>query len=184
MPFNGIILQAKTRSDDIAVFEMLFRKYYAELVNYSFVFTNDQDASEEIVQEFFYNYWKNRKRINIKFSLKAYLYRSIRNNTLNYLENLKVRRKYADRVLNLPGDRSGYENRELEYAELNEMIEKTLSELPERCRLIFRMSRFEGLKYEEIASQLSVSVKTVEANMSKALKLLRRRLSEYNESGI
>jgi RNA polymerase sigma-70 factor, ECF subfamily len=184
MPLKGIILQAKTRRDDIAVFEMLFRKYYAELVNYSFGFTNDQDAAEEIVQDFFYNYWKNRKRIKIKFSLKAYLYRSIRNNTLNYIENLKVRKKYADRVMNMPGSQSGYENRELEYTELNELIEKTLGELPERCRLIFRMSRFEGLKYEEIANQLSVSVKTVEANMSKALKLLRERLSKYYESDI
>ena len=176
MALENILIQQKTRNSDVAAFETLFRKYYADLVNYSCKFTRDMDAAEEIVQEFFYNYWKNRKEINIKVSLRAYLYRSIRNNSLNYLESLSVRRKYADRVLSRSANSQGYEDRSVEVAELNERIEGILNELPERCRTIFCMSRFDGLKYEEIAEKLSVSVKTVEANIGKALKLLRKKL--------
>jgi RNA polymerase sigma-70 factor, ECF subfamily len=184
MVFKSINIRRKTGNDDIAVFEMLFRKYYSDLVNYSARFTGDFDASEEIVQDFFYNFWKNRKTINIRLSVKAYLYRSIKNNTLNFLDALNVRRKYADRVLNMSKDQSGYEDKEMEFSELNELVKNTLDELPERCRIIFRMSRFDGLKYEEIAKELSVSVKTVEANIGKALKLLRVRLDKYTRSGV
>jgi RNA polymerase sigma-70 factor, ECF subfamily len=175
MTLENIIIQQKTRNSDIVAFETLFRKYYADLVSYSCKFTRDMDAAEEIVQEFFYNYWKNRKEIDIKFSLRAYLYRSIRNNTLNYLEAVSVRRKYADRILS-SANYQGYEDKSVEVSELNEKIEEILNELPERCRTMFCMSRFDGLKYEEIAEKLSVSVKTVEANISKALKLLRKKL--------
>jgi RNA polymerase sigma-70 factor, ECF subfamily len=183
MAFRSISIQRRTRNNDISAFEMLFRKYYAALVNYAYGFTKDMDAAEEIVQELFYNYWKNRKEINIKFSIKSYLYRAVRNNTLKYLEALAVRRRYADRIFDASKGHSGYEQLDMEIKELNDLIENTLKELPERCIQIFRMSRFEGLKYEEIAAKLSVSVKTVEANMGKALKLLRERLGKYYKSG-
>ena len=183
MAFRSISIQRRTRNNDISAFEMLFRKYYAALVNYAYGYTKDMDASEEIVQDFFYNFWKNRKEINIRLSVKSYLYRSIRNNSLKYLEALAVRRRYADRVINAAKGHSGYENTDLEVKDLNDLIENTLKELPERCVHIFRMSSFDGLKYEEIAAKLSVSVKTVEANMGKALKLLRERLGKYYKSG-
>jgi RNA polymerase sigma-70 factor, ECF subfamily len=179
MVFKGITFQRRTRDDDISAFEMLFREYYASLVNYAYGFLKDRDDSEEIVQEFFYNYWKNRKNINIKISVKAYLFRSIRNNSLKHLDNIAVRKRYADRVLLRSMDQTDYENGEMELDELNRLIDATLSELPERCGRIFRMSRFDGLKYDEIARELSVSIKTVEANMSKALKLLRERLGKH-----
>ncbi len=182
MAFKGIKLKGRSGNDDIVEFEKLFRKYYAGLVNFSFSFIKDIDASEEIVQDFFYNYWKNRKEINIRFSVKSYLYRAIKNNSLKYLEAQAVRRKYADKVKDISKDHSGHENSELEYTELNRLIEKTLEDLPERCSQIFRMSRFDGLKYTEIAKELSISVKTVESNIGKALKLLRKRLGEYFKS--
>jgi RNA polymerase sigma-70 factor, ECF subfamily len=178
MAIEAVIKQLKTRKSDIASFESLFREYYAGLVNYSCSYTKDMDAAEEIVQEFFYNYWKNRKEIIIKFSLRAYMYRAIRNNTLNYLESVSVRRKYADRVLSKSADHGGYEDSSVELAELNERIDRILDELPERCKTIFCMSRFDGLKYEEIAERLSISVKTVEVNIGKALKLLRKKLEK------
>ena len=184
MAFTDIIYQRGARNDDISAFEMLFKRHYEGLVNYSRSFLKDRDAAEEIVQQFFYNFWKNRKEINIKVSLKSYLYRSVRNNSLKYLDSLGVRKRYADRVLSMSKDHIVYDSDEMEFAELNEIIEDTLSELPERCGRVFRMSRFEGMKYDEIAKELSVSVKTVEANMTRALKLLRERLENYNRSGI
>ena len=183
MAFRSISIQRRARNNDISAFEMLFRKYYAALVNYAYGFTKDMDASEEIVQDFFYNFWKNRREINIRLSIKSYLFRSIRNNSIKYLEAVAVRRRYAERVINAAKGNPGYENTDLEVKELKDLIEHTLKELPERCVNIFRMSRFDGLKYEEIAAKLSVSVKTVEANMGKALKLLRERLGKYHESG-
>jgi RNA polymerase sigma-70 factor, ECF subfamily len=179
MAFNSIRLHQATRNDDISAFERLFKKYYAALVNYAYGFVKDMDASEEIVQDFFYNYWKNRKEIKIRLSVKSYLYRAIRNNSLKYLEAQAVRRRYAEKVLETARESTPENNTGIEYNELNNLIEETLDELPERCRQIFRMSRYEDLKYEEIASRLSVSVKTVEANIGKALKLLRERLGKY-----
>ncbi|MFO7924745.1 MAG: RNA polymerase sigma-70 factor [Bacteroidales bacterium] len=184
MAFKDIKFQRATRNDDISAFEKLFRMYYAELVNYAYGFLKDRDASEEIVQELFYNYWKNRKKTDIRFSVRSYLYRSVRNNSLKYLDSLAVRRRYADRVLEREKENTGFESTEMELSELSEIINATLSELPERCSRIFRMSRYEGMKYEEIASFLSVSVKTVEADMTKALKLLRKRLGKYYESSL
>lgn len=182
MAFKDFEIHRRARKDDVAAFEKLFRTYYAELVNYSYGFVKDFDAAEEIVQDFFYNYWKNRKEINIRFSVKSYLFRAVRNNSLKYLDAVAVRRRYADRILAGLKEETGYEDTELEYSELMKVIEETLSELPGRCGEVFRMSRFGGMKYEEIAEEMSVSVKTVEANMSKALKLLRDRLGNYFET--
>ncbi len=182
MALKWIDSQRRTRNDDISAFEMLFRKYYPLLVRYSCTFTHDMDAAEEIVQDFFFNFWKNRKEINIKFSVKSYFYRSVRNNTLKYLEALEVRRKYATSVIEGAREAPGYEQSDVELSELHELIEETLEQMPERCSTIFRMSRFGGLKYEEIAGELSVSVKTVEANMGKALKMLREKLGRYYNS--
>ncbi len=182
MALKWIDSQRKTRNDDIAAFEMLFREYYPLLVRYSCGFTGDFDAAEEIVQDFFYNYWKNRKEIDIKYSVKSYFYRSIRNNTLKYLESLAVRRRYAAKVIDGAKDSPEFDQNHIELSELNELIEDVLDEMPERCSTIFRMSRFGGLKYEEIASELSVSVKTVEANIGKALKVLREKLGKYYDS--
>ena len=182
MAFKDFEIHRRARKDDVAAFEKLFRTYYAELVNYSYGFIKDLDAAEEVVQDFFYNYWKNRKKINIRFSVKSYLFRAVRNNSLKYLDSVAVRRRYAEKIMGGLKDDTLYEESSLEYSELNRIIEETLSELPGRCGEIFRMSRFEGMKYEEIAEQMSVSVKTVEANMSKALKLLRERLGKYFET--
>ena len=184
MPIKGLTIHNRIRNDDISAFEVLFKNYYARLVEYAYLILRDMDASEEIVQDFFYNYWKNRKEISIRFSVKAYFFRSVRNNCLNYLEAVKVRRKYAEKVISGLKEDAGYTEEGLELAELNELLEDTLSELPDRCSRIFRMSRFEGKKYEEIAGELSVSVKTVEANMGKALRLLRERLKHYNHPGV
>lgn len=182
MALKWIDSQQKTRNDDISAFEKLFRKYYPLLVRYSYGFTRDMDAAEEIVQDFFFNYWKNRKKINIKFSVKSYFYRSVRNNTLKYLDALEVRRRYATMVIDGSRESPGYEESDMELSELHELIDDILGEMPERCSTIFRMSRFGGLKYEEIASELSVSVKTVEANIGKALKMLREKLGKYYNS--
>jgi RNA polymerase sigma-70 factor, ECF subfamily len=171
----------RVQSDDIAAFESLFREFYAPLCRYALSFVGSMDVAEEIAQEFFYNYWRNRKQIKIKTTLRGYLYQSIRNNALKHLEHEAVKRRYARSQQELQSEGMETQSEALEAKELQKLIDETLQELPERCSLIFRMSRYEGLKYHEIARELSISVKTVEANMGKALQLFRVRLKKYRE---
>ncbi|MFO7997928.1 MAG: RNA polymerase sigma-70 factor [Bacteroidales bacterium] len=174
--------QKRAQNNEVAAFESLFREFYAPLCRYAAGFLGDMDAAEEITQEFFYNYWKNREGLLIKTTLKGYLFQSIRNNCLKYLEHEGVKRRYAMKVM-AGGTKENQDTQDgiLEAKDLQRIIDQTLHELPERCGLIFRMSRFEGLKYQEIARELSISVKTVEANMGKALQLFRVKLKKYRE---
>ena len=179
---TGYARHKQIRQSNIEAFEKLFREYYAPLCRYANSFVNDMDAAEEIVQDFFYHYWKDRKKIRIRLSVQSYLYRSIRNNSLKYLEQMSVRRRYAERIIAVATETEQVTLTEQIHArELQQIIDDTLAELPERCKVIFQMNRFEGRKYNEIAKELSISVKTVEANMSKALRVFRHKLKEYHE---
>jgi RNA polymerase sigma-70 factor (ECF subfamily) len=181
MQLVGFIKQSRIKQDDLVEFEKLFKSFYSPLCNYAFKFLKDMDLAEEIVQDFFYNYWKNRHTMNIQISIKSYMYRAIRNNSLKYIEHVQVVKRYEQNYKDTNSADMGFETNELEVKELNDIIEATLNELPERCRQIFKMSRFEGLKYFEIAEKLSISIKTVEANMGKALQLFRKNLKHYDE---
>jgi RNA polymerase sigma-70 factor (ECF subfamily) len=180
MNLNDFYIQKKIQGGDIVVFERLFVKYYEPLCHHADKILKDMDAAEDIVQEFFYNFWKNRETFSPKLSLNAYLYQSIRNNALHQLEHLAVRKTYAQQVLTDFQDVMPAANQEnVELHELNKAIDATLKQMPERCSRIFRMNRFEGKKYREIADILSISVKTVEADMGKALQLFRKSLREF-----
>ena len=182
MALQDILSQRRIIKNDISEFEKLFRSYYEPLCRFAFHLIHDMDAAEEIVQEFFYNYWKNRETLEVKLSLKAYLYRSIRNNSLRYLEHVAITRKHAKEVMAVEQDIDAVSTSDaLEMSELNAIVDRTLSELPERCCKVFKLSRFEGLKYQEIAESLSISVKTVEADMGKALQHFRKNLKHYQE---
>lgn len=185
MALKSILSQRKILNNDISEFEKLFRTYYDPLCRYAFQMLHDMDAAEELVQEFFYNYWKNRESLEVKISLKAYLYRSIRNNALHYLEHLAITRMHAKEVIYTQTEfDTNSAADQLELNELNAIVERTLGELPARCSDVFKLSRFEGLKYHEIAKQLSISVKTVEADMGKALQLFRKNLKHYRECAL
>jgi RNA polymerase sigma-70 factor (ECF subfamily) len=174
-------IQKKIQEGNIGEFETLFKKYYEPLCHYAESMLKDIDIAEEVVQEFFYNYWKNRATISIQLSLNAYLYKSIKNNSLNYLRQQNVRKKYATQSIETQKEEETMNPQdEMEMAELNRIVEETLHQLPERCSQIFQMSRFEGKKYQEIADKLAISIKTVEADMGKALSLFREKLKRYN----
>lgn len=173
--------QQRIREGDVKAFEKLFREYYAPLCHYAARFVKDIDAAEEIVQDFFYNYWKNRETMTIRISVKSYLYRSVHNNALKYLEQLAVRKRYAETIQSSSSEMElSSLSEELDARELGRIIDSALMELPDRSRQIFRMSRFDGMKYQEIADKLSISVKTVESNMGKALHILREKLKQYH----
>ncbi len=172
------------RNGDIRIFEELFHRYYPGLCIYAGSLLKRTDLPAEIVQDVFYHLWKNRNEITIRSSLKAYLYKSVYNQSMMHLRKTKREiRLDLDWAEKLPGSHPGPAE-ELDEKEAGQQINTTLSGLPERTRQIFMLNRMEGLKYREIAEKLSISVKTVESNMGKALKALRASLREssfFNE---
>ena len=158
----------KIKEGDIKAFESIFRLYYTPLCLYATSITGEQEVAEEIVQDLFYVFWKERESLPILRSIKNYLYGATRNRSLQYLEHREVRYRYRY----TPQD-------QLEYKELQSLVNRALGKLPERRLRIFRMHRFEGMKYAEIASSLSLSIKTVEAEMTKALQTLRKEIENY-----
>jgi RNA polymerase sigma-70 factor, ECF subfamily len=181
MPFTISISHSKIQKGDIKEFESQFKKFYSPLCLFAFRYLKDMDSAEEIVQDLFYNYWKNKEKIEIRTSLKSYLYQATKNKCLKVIEHNAVKDRYASEMVSLGQSTTDSQPNNLETEELNTIIENTLNELPENCRKIFVMSRFEGMKYNEIASALSISIKTVEANMGKALKLFRTNLRQYDQ---
>jgi RNA polymerase sigma-70 factor, ECF subfamily len=182
MNLTDFYIQKKIQDGDIREFERLFTKYYEPLCHHADKILNDMDTSEDVVQEFFYQFWKNRETITPKFSLNAYLYQSIRNNALHYLGHLAIRKRYAEQVFNEFQDTMpAHLQTDVELNDLGKVINATLQQMPERCSRVFQMNRFEGKKYREIAEILSISVKTVEADMGKALQMFRKSLRDYTE---
>jgi len=176
MPINLLIFK-KIKDGDIQAFETLFRSYYEPLCRYACRFVENADTAEEIVQDLFYVLWKDRERLQIFTSVNGYLYHSVKNKSLQYLEKAMVRDNYYNTAAENPIIETVTPQEELEYKELEEQIENTLHRLPERRQKIFRMNRMDGKKYNEIAQELHISVKTVEAEISKALRELRDKYS-------
>ena len=164
---------------DISDFEKLFKLHYSRLCSYANLFLNDPDAAEDVVQEVFFKLWKNRNELSIHTTIKSYLFRAVRNGCMNVIDHISVREAY--KIVNEEDMKSSEGNmvNETIVSELEQRIRETIDQLPAERRKIFIMSRFDGLKYREIADQLNLSVKTVENQMYQALRFLRERLVDY-----
>ena len=161
-------------------FERLFKSHFKYLCHFANQYVQDLDIAQDICQKVFIALWERRFSIDPNQSIKSYLFTAVKNRCLNYLRDQK---KYRSKVLDID---CGDINLEAESApdhfgmnELRKRIEVALATLPEKCRLVFEMSRFQGLKYKEIAEELGIAQKTVEAHMSKAMKALRSQLKDY-----
>ncbi|MBE0650590.1 MAG: RNA polymerase sigma-70 factor [Bacteroidales bacterium] len=175
--FEKHLLKSIKRGD-IKSYEFLFRLHYEPLLSYSITITKSEADSEEVIQDLFYKIWKDRKNLNIKHSISSYLYQSVFHNSLQVLKRGKLNEKYIQYSLNQPHqDIDPVEI--LKYEELNRAFFQLMEELPEKRRLIFKMNRIQGLKYQEIADELSISLKTVEKNMTLALQYFRENLEDY-----
>ena len=159
-------------------FEEVFRAHFSELHAYAYTMLQQDDQAEEIVQQVFYKLWLKRSDLAIQQTLKAYLYKSVHNDCLNYIKHKKVKIAHQQHVLHTQ-EQSSSPVQHLAARELKEKIQEALAQLPEQCRTIFQLSRFENLKYREIAEQLQLSVKTVENQMGNALKVMRQHLAAY-----
>lgn len=160
-------------------FEALFKANFKRLFSYALTLLHDDCHAEEIVQNVFYKIWEKKGRIGIETSVVAYLYRSVYNDCINYLKHKKVRAAYVQHKSWTQKNESDSASSKVQLSELHEKLDIALAELPEQCRTIFQMSRFEDLKYQEIALKLGISIKTVENQMGKALRVLRTKLADY-----
>ena len=173
-------LVERLRSGDGAeeAFDTMFRSWYAPLVRAAEAMLRDRAAAEEVVQDMMLALWRRRESLVVDESLRAYLYRATRNRALNHLRRQRVEQRgepYA-------GDRNAtasIADSALGERELAEAIRDAVTSLPPRCREVFQLSRTHGLTYAEIATTLGISVKTVEVQMGKALRVLRERLAAW-----
>jgi RNA polymerase sigma-70 factor (ECF subfamily) len=173
--------QHEPAASDRQAFEALFRGHYASLCEYVYPIVRSREVTEELVQDLFVRLWERRARAAPESLAESYLYRAARNRALGYLRRERVARRWAEHVRRgadvephaLTGDT------ELGGRELAAAVERAIDALPERCRLIFLMSRQQGLSYGEIARSLNVSLSTVETQMSRALKRLRQQLAPF-----
>lgn len=164
---------------DKTTFERLFREEFKGLVVFAIQYVKDYEAAREIVQEAFVNMWSRREQIDPSKAVKSYLVTSVKNRSLNYLRDNK---KFDSNLLILEDlyPLPVYQQSDhLVESELKEQITLAIKELPEKCREVFLLNRDEHLKYQEIADQLQISVKTVETQMSKALQHMRKKLRDY-----
>jgi RNA polymerase sigma-70 factor (ECF subfamily) len=164
------------RKGDEAAFSRLFDGYYSALCFFAAKYLNDIDLSRSLVQQVFVDLWVKREKIDVTSSVKSYLYRSVKNRCIDHLRKEKNTTGISESVENI----NKMPFRDLvEEAELKDRLNTAINQLPEKCREIFLLCRFEGLKYAEIAQKLNISVKTVEMQMGIALKKLRKSLSDY-----
>jgi RNA polymerase sigma-70 factor (ECF subfamily) len=169
------------KSGNLKAFEEFFRSLYQPLCYYALKFVSSHDVAEEIVQDLFYTLWEKHEELIINTSLKSYMYAATHNKCLKYIEHRKIEMKYEEYIQKHSTSYFEPTTDKGNIKEIQQIIDNTLNSLPAKCSRIFRMNRFEGLRYNDIAQKLSISVKTVEANMGKALKLLRKNLKAYIE---
>lgn len=164
------------RKGDSNSFDLLFDNYYDKLCNYVTSIIHDNNAAEDLIQDLFANIWVSRKNLTIRISLKLYLFRSAYNASLDYLKHLKIENQYQTQtsIQMTPSF-----NDSMEFIELLESMEGSIEQLPEQCKIIFKLSRFEQLKYREIAQKLSISENTVDTQIRRALKKLREEFKDY-----
>jgi RNA polymerase sigma-70 factor (ECF subfamily) len=163
---------------NIDQFELLFKEYFIPLSHYSYKIVKDIDSAKEIVHNVFVNLWEKRNEVHTNVPLRSYLFTAVRNRSLNYLRDNSKFTSADSEVIGEIVDPQTEDPLDVDESQLQRRIFMEINNLPERCAEIFKLARFENLKYREIAEKLNISVKTVEAQMSKALRILRDNLSD------
>jgi RNA polymerase sigma-70 factor (family 1) len=169
----------KLKSGDPDSFSNVFSTYYKDLVFFAFSFTHELSCAEDIVQDTFVKLWEDHEKLNVTVSLKSILLKTIQNKCIDWHRHKKIVNNHSTYIINnsplYEYDTDNYILR----SEMEGRIEKGIANLPDKFKEAFEMNRFEGLKYQEIATELDVSVRTVEVRISKALALLRKSLFDF-----
>ncbi len=163
--------------DDEQAFKVLFVEFYPSLSVFAMRFVDGEEAARDIVQDVFFNVWKGRKSTFVTSSFRNFLITSVRNQCVDYLRRQKLEHQFMEK-----GRLTGIQTSPEEMYTLKELevvLSRALAKLPDNVREAFEMNRFKGMTYNAIAEEMEVSPKTIEAYMSKALKILRVELSDY-----
>jgi RNA polymerase sigma-70 factor, ECF subfamily len=168
---------AALRAGDEQALKGIFQRYYASLLTHAYRITADKDAARDVVQDVFANLWQKRANLDVHTSLQAYLRRAVVNGAINYVKSRqRFLQETPDQWAQVPDDAhdtiAWKEQLEVQEAQVRAAIES----LPEKCRLVFVLSRFEQMSHKEIAETLDISVKTIENQITKAMKMLREKL--------
>lgn len=173
------------KNGDELAFEKIFKSNNSQIVGFCNQFIADWDKAKSLAQEAFINLWLNREKIETLNGIKAFLYTYAKSSCLNYIRHRKIITKYEDLQLQSKEDQlnrevlESFDFNSLEFIELEELIMRSINELPDQCRRVFMLSRFEGKMNKEIAEDLNISIKSVEANITRALKTLKSDLADY-----
>jgi len=163
------------RSGRESAYEQLFKDYYKPLTVFANGYVEDLESGKEIVQDLFVHLYEKRKTLVITSSIKSYLYQSVRNRCLNHIKHRQMQRAHHDRMKPAKDFSDDLEER-IRENELEHLVFKVVDQLAPQCKRIFTMSRVSGLSNGEIAEQLNISKRTVETQISNALKVLRVKL--------
>lgn len=172
--FDEYLFITRMKGGDFGAFEYLFSRYYQPLCNYAVRFVSDIYIAEDVVQDVFEKLWNNRKQLNIKNRINAYLYTAVKNRCLNKIKSNSLRTDYL-KMTNREEDLLVNPS-EIESEEFRRYLFDCIEKLPPRCKEIFKESRFENEKQEKIAEKNHISIKTVKAQIGKALKYVRECL--------
>jgi RNA polymerase sigma-70 factor (ECF subfamily) len=173
---SEVLLQRTFDTDPRQGCSLLFRLYYAPLCSHAIRFVYSKQVAEDIVAEVFCRFWDNEIFLRIDTSYRAYLFKSVRHSAYNYvkfeLSKKSPREKYEiDQASSCPDEI-------LQYDELYHLLEETINALPQQCKKVFVLSRMENKRYNDIAKELDISVKAIEAHISKALRILRKKIND------
>ena len=163
-------------------FETIFKEHFEFLSNIAFAMVKDEDDSYDIVQQVFIKFWDKRFSVDITDNIKSYLHRATINTSLNFIEKNKRIVKVDDSKLEILPGQSFEKNTDFLSGEVEDAIKKAISELPEKCGVVFSLSRFSDMTNKEIADHLNISVKAIEKHISRALRELRVSLKPYMSS--
>jgi RNA polymerase sigma-70 factor (ECF subfamily) len=177
---------ARIRQGDIAAFEAMYRTYKNDLGAFLESFVRSREAAEEIIQDLFVRLWEQRDLWEFQGALNTYLFRAARNRAISYLRHERVATRFLERragevVAEFDSVRQPGADEACQANELEAAVDRAVEALPERCREVFRLNRYHGLSYAEVAQAMQISVKTVEVQMGRALTALRRRLAVWRE---
>jgi RNA polymerase sigma-70 factor, ECF subfamily len=172
-----LLIEQLTAQNESA-FEKVFKRYYKPLYAYACTMVKETSAADDMVQQVFYRLWNSAERVNIQSSIAAYLYRAVYNESLNYLKHRQIVATHQKETAPTMKSERDTAAGKIINKELEQKLQQALNALPEQCRTVFQLSRFENLKYYEIAERLGISVKTVENQMGKALKIMRAQLMD------
>lgn len=175
---DQIIIEGLERRDKV-VFDYLFNYYYSSLCAFSMQYIDNRNAVEDLVQDFFVNLWVEAPQLKIKASLKSYLFTAIKNRCLDYQKHHKIIEKYRTYVLYSIERTNDSTEHFFAESELRQAVQMSLSKLSPRCREIFECSRLNGLSNQEISIKFDISKRTVELQISNALKIMRKELAEF-----